>query len=73
MKKGKLNKKTQVMMSVKSALEYIKERIEVDLKSAKMQNKLSLDEKQIDNVKNIINLSIDTSFFKTSQSIEDTV
>ena len=64
MKKGKLNKKTQVMMSVKSALEYIKERIEVDL---------NLDEKQIDNVKNIINLSIDTSFFKTSQSIEDAV
>ena len=73
MKKEKLNKKTQVMMSVKSALEYIKERIEVDLKSAKMQNKLNLDEKQIDNVKNIINLSIDTSFFKTSQSIEDAV
>lgn len=72
-KKQELKSKTKVMISVKNALEFIKERIEVDLKTAKMQNKIEIDEKNIEQVKNIINLSIDTSFFKTSQSIEDSI
>jgi len=72
-KKQELKNKTKVMMTVKNALEFIKERIEVDLKTAKIQNKIEIDEKNIEQVKNIINLSIDTSFFKTSQSIEDSI
>ena len=72
-KKTELSNKTQVMTTVKSALEFIKERIEVDLKTAKLQNKIDIDEKSIETIKNIIDLSIDSSFFRTSQSIEDSI
>lgn len=72
-KKTELSNKTKVMTTVKSALEFIKERIEVDLKTAKLQNKIDIDEKSIETIKNIIDLSIDSSFFRTSQSIEDSI
>ena len=65
MKKSKT--KTNIMNTVAS---FIKSQIANDLMTAKSQNMIDLDVEQLKKIANIVELSIERSFIKTSGQIE---
>ena len=67
------NKKSQVMSSVSEAISFIKERLEVDIKEAKIKKYIDVPDKDIQTICRILNSSVDASFFKVADSIEKKV
>ena len=68
MKKSKT--KTNIMNTVASSIDFIKSQIANDLMTAKSQNMIDLDVEQLKKIANIVELSIERSFIKTSGQIE---
>ena len=68
MKKSK--PKTNIMNTVASSIDFIKSQIANDLMTAKSQNMIDLDVEQLKKIANIVELSIERSFIKTSGQIE---
>ena len=68
MKKSKT--KTNIMNTVASSIDFIKSQIANDLMTANSQNMIDLDVEQLKKIANIVELSIERSFIKTSGQIE---
>ena len=63
----------KIMIEVSSVISYIKERLEVDLKEASDKSLINIEKSEIEKLCTIAKASIDTSFFKSSDQIANSI
>jgi len=60
---------TKVMPSVSKVISYIKEKINSDIKEAKLKGMIDIENSEIEKLCSIMEASVDRSFFQSSNEI----
>tara|TARA_B100000073_G_C23506671_1_gene481997 strand:+ start:102 stop:320 length:219 start_codon:yes stop_codon:yes gene_type:complete len=64
---------TKIMPSVSKVITYIKEKINIDIKEAKLKGIVDIKNTEIEKLCNLIESSVNTAFYQSSSEITNTI